>query len=198
MVVARGIILLGGNSPQRRRYHGVFAFMRRKRNIKTGRYIQDRGFVKVWLVLLGIGLAIGPSFVGVNNIYNWLRSFETVFVVESVLAKEPVDMKEARIAYLINKIYARAKFYGVSGYQMERTIECESRFNNIQSTAKDKTGPNGYEDSWGISQIHLPSHPEVSRAEAMTEEFAIEWMAKNFNNRYVVWYGYSRKYDRCN
>ena len=120
-------------------------------------------------------------------------------MVESSLAEELVmDTKEARIAYLINKVYQTAKVYGVSGYQMERTIECESRFNNIQSTAKDKTGPNGYEDSWGISQIHLPSHPEVSRAEAMDEHFAIEWMAKNFNNRYVVWYGYSRKYDKCN
>ena len=170
----------------------------KKRNFKTGRYVQDRGFIKVWLILLGIGLAVGPSFVGINTIHDWFKSFETVFVVESSLAKEPVDMKEARIAYLINKIYQVAKVYGVSGYHMERTVECESRFNNIQSTAKYKTGPNGYEDSWGVSQIHLPSHPDVSREEAMNEEFAIEWMAKNFNNPYVVWYGYNRKLDRCN
>ena len=88
-----------------------------------------------------------------------------------------------------------AKIYGVSGYQMERTIECESRFNNIQSTAYQN---GAREDSWGIAQIHLPSHPEVSRDEALDEEFTIEWMAKNFNNPYVTWYGYSRKYDKCN
>ena len=115
-------------------------------------------------------------------------------MVENTQAVEVID-NEDRIDYLIRKIQQKAKLYGVNAYQMQRTIECESRFNNIQSTAY-KNGVR--EDSWGIAQIHLPSHSEVSRLEAMNEEFAIEWMAQNFNNPYVTWYAYSRKYDKCN
>ena len=135
------------------------------------------------------------SMIGVNTI---IRSVGAVFVVDNTQAIETItseDLAEARIAKLINEVYRVAKIYRVSGYQMERTIECESRFNNIQSTAYQ----NGVrEDSWGIAQIHLPSHPEVGREEALEEEFAIEWMAKNFNNPYVTWYAYNRKLDKCN
>jgi len=121
-------------------------------------------------------------------------SIESVLVVENTHA-EMLSPEEQRIRALIDKIYRVADEYGVSGYWMERTIECESRFRNVQSSAY-KNGVR--EDSWGIAQIHLPSHPEVTVAQALNENFAIEGMAKNFNNPYVTWYGYDRKNDKCN
>src|SRR3990167_114172 len=168
---------------------------RQKRDRYNGRFIQDRTIYAFFMIPV---LVISFSLLGVNTILNWVKSIEKTFIVENTQAEETItneDLVEARIAKLINVVYQKAKVYGVSGYQMERTIECESRFNNIQSTAY-KNGVR--EDSWGIAQIHLPSHSEVSRLEAMNEEFAIEWMAQNFNNPYVTWYAYSRKYDRCN
>lgn len=142
---------------------------------------------------------VGTGFtIGWNTILNSVGMALRVDNSQAVEIITDQDIKEARIQHLIDRVYQVSEMYGVSGYQMERTIECESRFNNVQSSVKDPSGPNGREDSWGIAQIHLPSHPDVSREEAMNEEFAIKWMAQNFNNPYVTWYGYSRKYDKCN
>lgn len=55
---------------------------------------------------------------------------------------------------------------------MARVINCES------SNNPNAVGDHGY--SFGLAQIHLPSHPYVSREEALDPEFAVEFMAKNF------------------
>jgi hypothetical protein len=65
-----------------------------------------------------------------------------------------------------------AKEYNVSEARMTATIKCESSFN-----------PNAIGDggkSYGLSQIHLPSHPSVTIEEATTPQFAIEFMAQAF------------------
>lgn len=71
--------------------------------------------------------------------------------------------------------------YNVSAYLMSKVVQCESHGVNGQSEFLDPTGPNGREDSWGIVQIHLPAHPEVTKDEALDREFSIEWMAKKFS-----------------
>lgn len=60
------------------------------------------------------------------------------------------------------------------------TLRCESGFRNRQSEIPDPRGPNGYEDSWGIAQIHLPDHPNVTRAQALDPAWAAEWAAEQF------------------
>ncbi|RJQ33857.1 hypothetical protein C4568_03590 [Candidatus Parcubacteria bacterium] len=61
-----------------------------------------------------------------------------------------------------------------------KTLECESAgWQNIQSQIPGN-GPNNREDSWGVSQIHLPSHPEITREQALDPEFAIAWMAEEW------------------
>ena len=164
---------------------------RRLRN-RFGQFDKDRRLYKYLI----IGVTIySLSMIGVNTIWGWAKSLEQAFMVENTRAEEVITTKsltETRIEHLIGVIQQKAKLYGVSAYQMQRTIECESRFNNVQSSAY-KNGIR--EDSWGLSQIHLPSWPEVSQEEALTEEFAIEWMASHWNK--AVWYGYSRKLDKC-
>lgn len=163
------------------------------RRDRKGRFDKDRRAYKYFIIAIAV---YGISMIGINTIWGWAKSVEQVLEVDNTYAGEVVTNKtleESRIEHLINVIYQKAKVYGVNGYQMERTIECESRFQNIQSTAYR----NGVrEDSWGIAQIHLPSHPEVSREEALDEMFAIEWMASHFNT--VTWFGYDRRHDRCN
>lgn len=79
------------------------------------------------------------------------------------------------------KIRYYADLYKVDPLSMERTIKCESNASTTrQSEHLDPTGPNGREDSWGLVQIHLPSHPTITREQAIDPDFAIDFMAKHF------------------
>jgi hypothetical protein len=82
---------------------------------------------------------------------------------------------------------------GTKAYEMKRTIYCESGYKIIQSNVV-KNGVR--EDSWGLAQIHLPSHPTVSKEQTLDPEFAIKFMSDNFYR--VKWYGLDRVTDVCN
>lgn len=72
------------------------------------------------------------------------------------------------------------------------TLRYESRgFLNGQSTVPNKKGPDGYEDSWGVCQIHLPAHPEITKEQAMDPEWCIDWSAEEFKKgRAWQWTGW--------
>ena len=65
--------------------------------------------------------------------------------------------------------------YDVSAVHMWRTLRCES------GLRPDAIGDGG--KSYGIAQIHLPSHPTVTKDQALDKEFAIEWMAQKFSEK---------------
>ena len=79
--------------------------------------------------------------------------------------------------------------YDVSQETLFRVIKCENQELNPtqQSRLKYKAGnrwekPAGsYEQSYGLAQIHLPDHPEVSYKQAIDPNFSIEFMAKNIS-----------------
>lgn len=71
-----------------------------------------------------------------------------------------------------------AKRYGTQVDPILATIECESHFKNVQSNIYSD---GVREDSWGISQIHLPSHPLVSKSDALNPEYATEFIVKEFS-----------------
>ena len=82
---------------------------------------------------------------------------------------------EQQIAELVN-VYSTK--YGVNSTKVLETVRCESRFRNVQSGIVS----NGIrEDSWGLAQINLPSHPSISKQQALQPEFALEWMTKQFS-----------------
>lgn len=86
-------------------------------------------------------------------------------------------------------IYEAAAREGVKGVRLYHTLYCESGLQpNIQSSVPDPSGPNGREDSWGIAQIHLPSHPEVSRENALDPIWAIDWAAYQFSQGNARWW----------
>lgn len=63
--------------------------------------------------------------------------------------------------------------YDISEKDIEtilRVLKCESNFRSIQSEII-KNGVR--EPSFGIAQIHLPSHPDVTEEQALDEEFSI-------------------------
>jgi len=77
-------------------------------------------------------------------------------------------------------------------YQMLRTIYCESHYNNVQSYVVSR---GIREPSYGIAQIHI-GYNKVTKEQALDVEFAIKWMAENFET--TKWYAYNRLQDTCN
>ncbi len=82
---------------------------------------------------------------------------------------------------------------GTKAYQMKRTLFCESGFQNIQSNIV-KNGER--ELSFGIAQIHLPSHPNITQEQTLDPEFSIKFMSDRWED--TKWYGYLRLEDKGN
>ncbi len=82
---------------------------------------------------------------------------------------------------------AKAEEYGVSAVAMTAIINCESQGSTtIQSNHRYPTDrPNEglkagqRELSFGLVQIHLPAHKNISKEQAIDPEFAIDFLAKN-------------------
>lgn len=64
-----------------------------------------------------------------------------------------------------------AALYGASQAVLEAVISCESGYR------WDESGDHG--ESWGAVQIHLPDHPDISKAQALDPEFAVGYLARN-------------------
>lgn len=87
-----------------------------------------------------------------------------------------------------------AREYEINEYRFAETARCESGFVPQQSKVINKKGQR--EDSWGIFQIHLPDHPDVSREEAMDIEFATKWSAEQFKKGYPnLWSCYKKQFN---
>lgn len=72
--------------------------------------------------------------------------------------------------------YARheAKVNGVNADHLVETLRCEAHF-------KSKSiGDSG--SSYGLAQIHLPSHPDITPKQALNGYWAIDWTIKQFYN----------------
>lgn len=69
-------------------------------------------------------------------------------------------------------IRASARRFGASEAMLVATLKCESDFE------ADAVGDGG--ESLGIAQINLPSHPEISRTQALDPLWSIAWAAQEF------------------
>jgi len=117
-------------------------------------------------------------------------TFSKVIAEDRVTVFYPLGYKFT--AEMMDKMIAKYAT-GSKAYQIKRTLYCESGYNNIQSYIV-KNGIR--EESFGIAQINLPSHPDVSREQALDPDFSIKWTADNWKT--VKWYGYLRSEDKCN
>lgn len=94
----------------------------------------------------------------------------------------PVEfIKELTKDELVKKVYYYGKKYNVNPQTMISVINCENKEwdTNLQSRIINKKGVR--EDSWGLSQIHKPSHPTLTHKQITDPDFAIEFMAKNIS-----------------
>lgn len=86
--------------------------------------------------------------------------------------------------------------FNVSVYTIHRIIQCESGYYNIQSNII-KNGER--EESYGVAQIHLPSHPEITKEQALDVDFSVEFIARELEKgNGWKWYGYNKELDKCN
>lgn len=91
---------------------------------------------------------------------------------------DSLDNKGEMMVY-VNVI---AEQYNVSPKLMKCLIRHENR--NWIPELQSGIVTNGVrEKSWGLSQIHLPSHPSISLEEATDPKFSIEFMAQEIANK---------------
>jgi len=94
--------------------------------------------------------------------------------------------------------------YGVSYLVMINVILCENREldpklqSRLRYSFSDPSRgiyKGEREKSYGISQIHLPSHPNVTLEQATDTEFSVEFMAKAFSKgKQGMWSCYKKLY----
>ena len=110
---------------------------------------------------------------------------------KTILLQVKVNWTPERID---QEIENQAQKYGVSAEVMRRVIKCESTGSTtIQSYHRRPDGSR--EQSFGLSQIHLPDWPDVTREEAIDPQFAITFMAERFSEgREELWSCYNKLY----
>lgn len=75
-------------------------------------------------------------------------------------------------------IYAAAVNAGIQYQPFYDTLNCES---GLDPTVQSKFYKNGKrEQSFGIAQINLPYHPDITKAEALDPVWSITWAAQQF------------------
>ena len=75
------------------------------------------------------------------------------------------------------KVRRMAQKYGLPPNILALVLQGESGWD------KGAVGDNG--TSYGLAQIHLPAHPNVSQKQAMNPDFAIEWTARRLGYVYT-------------
>lgn len=130
-------------------------------------------------VLLGVGLAaLYCSFT--------VSAFEpTPIVVEQYQEVKPrvvlIGTKVEWTPERIKKEYReQAEIHGVSFDRMWSTVMCENP--ELKPSLQSYWVVDGVrEESYGLSQIHLPSWPDVTYEQATDPAFSAEFMAKRFS-----------------
>lgn len=102
-------------------------------------------------------------------------------------------MTEERVMELVDEA---AQKYHVSADRMKATMRCENP--ELDPYLQSHIVQKGVrEDSWGLAQIWLPAHPEISKKDAQNPYFAIDFMAKEFSEgRAWKWTCYRSLYGK--
>lgn len=69
-------------------------------------------------------------------------------------------------------ITSYAIHYGISAQPLIDTLRCESNFD--ASVVGDKG------TSFGVAQLHLPAHPDITKKQALDPLWSINWAAQQF------------------
>ena len=98
-----------------------------------------------------------------------------------------VELTKSEIEKIILDAAAR---HEINANRFLITAKCES------SLRPRVIGDNG--NSLGLFQIHLPSHPTVTREQAFNPVWASEWSAIKFRKNPYIWVCYKKLYGQEN
>ena len=97
----------------------------------------------------------------------------------------PLDLKQMTVSALIEHYAVQ---YQIDPRLADMTMKCESGGN---THAHNKTAR---EDSWGLSQINLLAHTDITKEQATDKVFAIEFLVKGIaEGNGDMWYICYRK-----
>lgn len=107
---------------------------------------------------------------------NFLLAFLILFAPNTAVATstqiaQPALVYSTTTSEAIVRAYA-AK-YAVLGDELYGTLKCES---NLRSNAVGDHGT-----SYGVAQIHLPAHTDITKSQALDPFWAIDWAAREFS-----------------
>lgn len=125
----------------------------------------------------------------------------TIAQVEENIPKVGIDLNSItsileRKSVVENLVRHYAEKYKVNPVVMMNILTCENnQFDpDLQSYHPAKSF-NGRELSFGLAQLHLPSHPEISIEQATDPDFSIEYMASEMSKgRASQWSCYKQIY----
>ena len=122
------------------------------------------------------------------------RVQKAIDAVNKALDKEVTQETKNRIEYL----YEKSIENNVPFEDAVKTVYCESQWYSQQSNAVYDTGEQ--ELSFGLSQIHLPSHKNVTKEMAMDAYYSIDFLINHWYTEQAkadkMWFGYSRNETR--
>jgi hypothetical protein len=129
--------------------------------------------------LIAIPLTIAnDAYKPLDNTIHYAQAEEVTPPVASstpIIIEVKIDWTRERINQEIEK---KAAEYGKNAETLKKIVACESGYDvDIQShhILQGKREP-----SFGLAQIHLPSHPTVTYEQAIDPTFAIDFLAKNY------------------
>lgn len=96
------------------------------------------------------------------------------------------------------KILKYALKYDVDPRELENIVKCETGavdVNKASTTIRSRylEGTPRHERSWGLAQIWLTGHPDVTYEQAVDPDFALEFLASNWK-QHKAWWMCSKKY----
>lgn len=93
------------------------------------------------------------------------------------------------------KIDAVSAKYGVSRGMVYKIVACETA-GTFDPGIQSQIIKNGkQEDSWGLAQIHLPDHPDISKEQATDPDFALDYLASKLSeHKGFLWSCYNQIY----
>lgn len=108
-----------------------------------------------------------------------------IFVIGLFFAIPPYRASYAAPPHIepptISELITRSALqYHVSEEKMRKIIQCESNFK------PSAVGDGGH--SFGLSQIYLPAHRDITKEQALNPTFAIDFLAKNISQGHArIW-----------
>ena len=93
-------------------------------------------------------------------------------------AEAPTEKMVEKTEWTVEEVKSMVDYYAdkysVSRNTMHKVVNCESSYNY------KAVGDGG--KSFGLSQIHKPSHPSITYEESTNPDFALDFMASNISN----------------